>query len=702
MIIAVTIGVTAGVGVWTFQQTPRYVGKFQLLVASGDNPPALNQLPAPDVSGNTVEYDTQIEVLRSPKILKPILQKISPHYRDLDDKGLAQKPKNKEEPLKIIRLPQTKILEISYEDNNPKKIIFVLNNLADAYLKYAREVKQSELKAAIEFVNIQLPKYQQQVSQYEQKLQKVREKYNILDPQAQANELSKQLLYLQTELLNTQVQLKETTSLYQNLEKQVGLKPQEALNSSYLSESPRYQYLLNQLQQVEIELAKQATIFVDDSPIIQTLKEKQANLQSLLKEESKKILGDQPSEQINPSNNHLDSPSAVRLALNQQLVQSANQIQVLQTRSSVLQKQIENVKKQLEKIPEIAKQYTELQRKIQVANESLSRFLEAQEKIQIKAAQKMSPWELLSSPELLKEPIYPNPMRNLSLGLVGGILLGMVAAVGLEKLDNKFHSGQEIKEATPLPILGYIPFQRNLNNLKPGHKHALWHSNLNLGQPGNEPSNLPRKPLQSFHYFSAFLEACMSMYANISLLDSEPLKSIVISSATAGEGKSTIALYLAQVAAVMGQRVLLVEANLRKPQYYQWVDVPQPEGLNEVLTLGLEVAKAIQKVPQWENLSVLMAGDEAANPTGLLASEKMGQLIEQFHQDSQYDLVIYDTPPILGFPDAKILAASTEGLILVTKMGKTERQAFKDCLDELKMSAISLLGLVANGVSRHR
>lgn len=700
LIITVAIAVTAGVGVWTFQQTPRYLGKFQLLVESGQDT-QLAQLPLERNTQNKVEDDTPIEILRSPKVLKPIFEKISPRYRDLNYKALTQKQGTEEEPLKITRLPKTKILEISYADENPDKILFVLKNLADSYLNYGIKARESELKQGIAFVNAQLPKLEQKVAQYEENLQKLRQKHNFLEPQQHANQLSKQLVDLETLLLETQTRLKETTSLYQSLQKQSGLNPEQAITSSSLSESPRYQQLLNQLQQVEIEIAQQSTIFVEDSPIIQTLKEKRDNLQSLLKQEATKILGTNSSVQINQSTPQLDSPSSVRLALNQQLIESANQITVLQTRQSILEKQIQYLKTQIQQMPTIARQYAELQRQINIANESVSRFLDAQEKIQIEASQKLSPWQLISDPEVQKAPIYPHPTRNLGLGMLAGLLLGVVVAVVAEKLDNKFHSPKDLQERTRLPIIGYIPFQKNIHKINPSQELKLLNSNFASDLSLISLSSSSKKKHQSLDRFWVFLEAFMSMYANVHILTSNlPLKSIVISSATVKEGKSIIALYLAKVAAAMGQRVLLVETDLRDPDYYQWVDVPYEHGLAHVLTMGSDLATAIQKVPQWENLSILMAGGLPTNSAKLLASQKMQQIMTQLHEDNQYDLVIYDSPPILSFPDAKILAASTQAMLLVTQMGKTDRKVFKKCLNELKMSQIPLLGLVANGVSR--
>ena len=117
-------------------------------------------------------------------------------------------------------------------------------------------------------------------------------------------------------------------------------------------------------------------------------------------------------------------------------------------------------------MPKLARQYIDLQRELKVATESLNRFLEAQEKLQIEAAQQIVPWQLLSAPTVDDAPVWPRPARNLALGFIAGSLLGVGMAFLLERLDPVFHSVDDIKETTQLPILGMIPWQSDLANLE--------------------------------------------------------------------------------------------------------------------------------------------------------------------------------------------------------------------------------------------
>jgi len=176
---------------------------------------------------------------------------------------------------------------------------------------------------------------------------------------------------------------------------------------------------------------------------------------------------------------------------------------------------------------------------------------------------------------------------------------------------------------------------------------------------------------------------------------------LVISSSTPADGKSTVSLHLAQAAAAMGQRVLLIDADLRRPRVHTHFGMLNTQGLSNIIATGLDPEEAIQPIPQWENLSILTAGDVPPDPIRLLTSRRMQELMHHWESSETYDLVIYDTPPLLNFADARILGAATAGLIYVVKLGKTDRSAFKHVLDDLNLAQVPLLGLVANGITRN-
>lgn len=701
LIAAIAVGLTTLAGLWTFIKTPTYQGKFRLLIGEPMTAQALTDIEdRMKLEGlgmsDDIDYDTQIEVLRSPSILNPIIEQIVRKYPEFEYEDLI---KEKNSPLEIGQLEKTKILEIAYEDADREKIDYILELLADTYLNYSLEERKIEVNQGIEFVKQQLPKLRAQVQLREKQLQQFRQKYNLLDPEAQATQLSEQLASLEEKYFDTQVKLNETHSLYSLLQQQIGLNPNQALAASYLSESPRYQNLLNQLQEVELELAKESSRFLDTTPVIQTLKEKRNNLLPLLQEEAQKVLGNRFSGVIDNSPS-LASPSSLRLELNQQFVQANNEREILQMRRAALEQQITTINQQIKQMPLLTRQYTELQRELMVETESLNRFLEAQEKLQIEAAQQVVPWQLIAQPEIKEDPISPKPVRNLALGVVGGLLLGLGAAFLAERLDPVFHSSDELKNETNLPLLGVIPLQKDLQAIEKVLEISLPKLQIGNSRVKTESSDKNQQKRQGYKT-SGFLEAFRSLNTNIRLLGSDnTLTSFVVSSAEPGDGKSTVSTNLAQAAAAMGQRVLLIDADLRRPQVHHRLGIENGQGLSNILATGLALEEAIQQVPQWENLSVITAGDIPPDPTRLLASKRMQLLIEELRHKGWFDLIIYDTPPVLGFADGRILAAATAGIILVARISKTDRSALKNCVDELKLAQVPLLGMVANGVTR--
>jgi capsular exopolysaccharide synthesis family protein len=382
-------------------------------------------------------------------------------------------------------------------------------------------------------------------------------------------------------------------------------------------------------------------------------------------------------------------------------VEAANSRQTLEIKVKSLAQALEQQKASVKNLAVLARRYTDLQRELEIATTSLNRFLEQQQKLQLQVAQQVVPWQLISPPEVGEDFVSPKPVRNLALGVIGGLLLGIGAAFLAERLDPVHHSADEIKEDTKLPLLGAIPWQKDIGMIEQvtAALPQLTVAGQQLTIPNTTAKSANQNP--SYYNFSPFSEAFRTLNTNIRLLGSDsPLKSLVISSVSPGDGKTTISINIAKAAAGMGQRVLLVDADLRRPQIHSRLNLDNDHGLSNVLAEGLDWNEAIQSLPRYENLSILTAGPIPPDPTRLLSSQRMQEMISQLQQDHAFDLIIYDLPPIAAFADAKILAAIATGLILVTKLGKTDRFALKNLLEDLRLSHISVLGLVANNVSR--
>ncbi|WP_208346148.1 polysaccharide biosynthesis tyrosine autokinase, partial [Aetokthonos hydrillicola] len=522
-----------------------------------------------------------------------------------------------------------------------------------------------------QFVEKQLPSIQKRVDQLQQQLQVFRQTYNFIDPDGQAKEIAVLINTLAEQRLGVNQQLAKARSAFTSLQGRQGA--QVAVNST-----PVYQQLITQFRQLETQTAWESTRFQEDSFLIQDLREKQQKLLPLLRNEAQRVW-------------------------NIKLAEVAGEIQALQYQSQVLAEYENRLSRKIKELPILARQYTELQRNLQIANESLNHFLSTRQTLQIEAAQTQIPWQLVQAPEQPLLPVSPDIPRNLILGLVGSIVLGISSALLVDKLDNTYHTVDTFKEKLKLPLLGTIPFDKQLSNsqsLSIAEKTQSTALTELLSQHSSELKQLAQhvSPLvEGYGYYgsSKFLEAFRVLHTNIQLLSSDqPIRSIVISSALPAEGKSTVALNLAQTASAMGQRVLLVDADLRRPKVHNLLELNNLWGLSSLISGNTPVDAVIQQMSNMSGLSVITSGPIPPDPTKLLSSQKMRQLMADFHKT--YDLVIYDTPPLVGLADPSILASNTDGIMLVARINKTDRSALGQAIDSLRMTRSNVLGMVIN------
>ena len=703
VVVGVTITVTAAALGLAKASTPKYEGKFELLAEplTVENK-LLSSLPhnlsdSKDDNQEAKGIDpTTLKVLQSPKLMNPITKEVEERYP-------GSKPLN----LELKPIDNTNILQVSYQDTNPNKVQLVLNVVARAYLTYSLENQQTDIQQGIQFVEGQLPILQDRVDTLQQKLQQFRRKYDIIDLAGQGQRLSEQLSQIVQRRQDTHAQLVRTKALYVALQNQLGIQPNQAVAASALSEDARYQRLLNDLQEVETNIAAKSVIYNQDSPIIQRLRIQEQQLMPLVQAEAQRVLGNTLSSEIlNPRS--LAAQNSIRFQQTQQFLDAARQIQVLEAQDAALS-QAENLsRQQVKQFPLIEGQNDDLERQLKIAVENLNQFLSKRAALRLDAAQQQKPWQLLTPPTQ-PERSAANVKRSAVLGVAFGLLLGIGAALLVDKFSNVFYDLAEVKDSTRLLVLGEIPFEPEINQSSLSQRRTgmtgivHWSSlNLRLGRGRNRPqqSNI-----------SKFWESFRSLYMNIRFFRFDvPITSLAIISAGSEDGRSTIAIHLAQTAAAMGQRVLLVDADLRQPKLHRILELPNQTGLSNLIAEDLDFNEIIERSPNSSsseatlrrrgeslaegNFFVLTAGQIPPNPASLLASQKMKSLTEQFQ--SAFDLVVYDTPPLLGLADSGLLTAHTDASILVVGLGKTDRSALGKVLDGFRFSSTPILGVVAN------
>ncbi|MEG4627293.1 polysaccharide biosynthesis tyrosine autokinase [Microcoleus sp. w1-18aA5] len=352
-------------------------------------------------------------------------------------------------------------------------------------------------------------------------------------------------------------------------------------------------------------------------------------------------------------------------------------------------------------MPTAQHRYDDIQLKLELAKDTLKLFLEKQKTLQLDAGQIDGSWQIISKPELVTNengdlnPVTEKPTRrHLAIAIVISTLLGIAIGFLVEVLNTVFHTPEEIKSATKRPLLGVIPIAKAMKiKSRRGERVPAQFTSVS----SNTNSESLKRIIVSNSKDFPVVEAFHYLYTNIQLLNAEhPISSLTITSTLKGEGKSTVAVYLAKTASAVGKRVLLVDANMRVPQLHTYLGLSNMKGLSNVLSSDLSLNEAIQRLPDDDNLFVLTAGTIPPDPIKLLSSRKMHYLMEQFL--ALFDLVIYDTPPLMGLADGHLLASQTDGTVLIVKIEKTDRGLVSKALDQLNVADFKVLGVVANGV----
>lgn len=280
----------------------------------------------------------------------------------------------------------------------------------------------------------------------------------------------------------------------------------------------------------------------------------------------------------------------------------------------------------------------------------------------------------LSNASLPLAPSSPNLKLNLALGFVGGLGLGLLYAFARYKMDRRIKSVEEIRDGFGVSVLGVIPTDDRLSD----HR-AIVETGISAGRGHHE-----------------FAEALRELRTNLSFVSVDnPPKMIVVTSSLPGEGKSSITANLAVAIASTGRNVVVVDGDLRRPVMTDLFGLVAGVGVTDVLTGQVQVEEVLQTYDAFPNLQVLDAGKTAPNPTELLSSKAMHNMLETLAEDA---LVLVDAPPLLPVTDAALLTASADGALIVATAQRTTTDELGKALENLHQVRGNVLGVVLNRV----
>ncbi len=645
---------------------PIYKGSFSLLISDPMNTNNSKQdrftnrtsSLIEDIAINSATYETStlITLLKSPLFLN----KVSKEF-DLTSNELTKMISIDQNTNIASRKSQAEgILNINITIKDKIKGKKILQRLSEVYLQASLRRRQQKLNDGLEFLDKQAPAIQNKTNELQTKLVAFREKYKLIEPEIEGTVLKKQQNIIDQEILN----LNSKRNRLENVRLEIKNRSLTARGfkdemGDGLSVSDFDQSLLQQLITVEKELAKAKSKYTSSSSIVKGLELRLLQIQPILLK---------------------------------------NQLEAVDTALSLNAGRLSNAFNQKEKIerrfleqPALIKQYKNIEQEIKIANQNLVSLENARESFQLEMAQNSIPWVVISEPAMNNRPIKPSIKDNLFLGSFIGLLLGILAALIRDRMDHVFHYPEEVKESIKVPLLGHIPHVDAFEKVREARSSMI---DELINKENNINDSTKKNRYQRFFYQEAF----RNLFTSIRFLNADKrVNSLVLTSSLPMEGKTLINILLAKTLADMGERILLIDADIRKPQLHYRLAINNLVGFSNLLAESdLCLKDVIKPIKDCENWSVITGGTTAPDPTRLLSSKRMKDLINELIKSNEYDMILFDTPPVLGLSDSTLIAENTDGVIILVGLGSVDRALPKESINRIRVSGATLLGAVTN------
>ena len=612
-----------------------YTGVAQVLLDSPLDYMTPQDYSNSDFSDNPTFIESQISVLRSASLLQQVV----------DSQKLTEDPKIGpaalswlEGALGVSRVGLGNVIELDVTMYDPQKAASLTNAVAQAYLADRVKSRYEGVQKASAWLSDRAAYLREELSRSEEAVQKFRADHNLLATQA-GSLTEQQLSELNIALINARAELSAKRAQYQQVDK-LQASGGDIQSMPDVLQSVVVSALRAQLSVVSRREADLRLKYGERHPEVMSAQAERRDIEGQISAEVQRLVGNLKNE--------VDSAEA---------------------REASLVRALDSVSNKSEVEGQVGVQLRDLER-IAAANQNLfETFLSRAKLTEEKSTLLNSGARVITAAAVPLGPSFPNRPLFAALGLVLGTLLGGAGAVLRELSASGFMAKKQIEEELAVPVLASVP------------KMSGW---SNDAQP---VAYLERRPLS--RYSEAVRRLRLGMEASSELIVSPRL--MLVTSAMPGEGKTTLALSLACSAAADGERVLLIDADLRLSAATAFFGMTEKVGLVDLLTLPMKAANAIH-VDERSGISLLPAGAKTRNPPALLASTRMLSILDELR--GKFDTIIVDAPPVGPAADASILAKHVDKIIFAVKWCKTSREAVAEGIRHLggrsKIAGIAL------------
>jgi polysaccharide biosynthesis transport protein len=643
IVLAVLFLVVITGTVYTFTLPKIYLSEARIEV-NNDN---VNLDPFNPAAGGSRMYDpyflrTQYEIIKSKPILYEVINRLNLQEvwsRDGEKMAKERAYKVLYTSLDVAQSRDTSLIALRARRPDPKEAMRIANTLADVYRDQRLDLKYKEMTRSLDALRRELENQQAKVETAEQRVEELRQDLDIsvLSEGPDGGSIEKlRLQQLQGDRVTSRVDMLVQQARYEQLEE---MSNEDLLTASaYLASDPFVESMRTEIKNLDVELRSLLENYGENHPEVRQTTAARDELMEKLAQALEGIKKGVKAQYIIAKSKYD--------ALEQELRGARSEDQVSQR----------------EKLLPFNKAQRELDLQRSLLDALKARL--AQEGITLKVPR--TPVEIVDAAEESNRPVSPKLLLNLLLSIFVGLGSGVGLAYFIEYLDTSIKTADDVERWIDLPVLGLIPQKvRPLIEEGPDSEHAEGYRVLRTNM--------------------SFTEA------------GGPVKgAFAVLSGGAGEGKSTTAFNLAYVCAQQGEKVLLVDADLRRPVQHTILGVSNRFGLTNVLLRDVPVEETI-KTTSVPNLHFLPSGRLPRTSLGVLDPKRIGELVNSLKL--KYDMVIFDTPPVVGISDSAVIAKEVDGVILVVQYRKYPRDMIIRAKQMLDTLGVKQVGVVLNNIN---
>lgn len=645
-VMVMTVGVVV-----TAMAKPVYITYAKLLVPTATS--SINMIDAANPIGsmlaqaNPDSVATQLQVLESEPFLEDARQTAK----------INRSPDVIQPTVRVEALNGTNVIQITTEGGSPKDIARLTNTIIDMHLERTDLSSNNNLRSTLAFARKSKSEANRRLSKAEAALLSFRKAHKVVELTAKQEADAREYLDLQAKIREAESNIRLTKAQIAELNARIRKEPLDVVEETR-RDNPRVAKIQDRLDQLTLD---REDILRRYKPTSRQVLELDAQLQA-----AQAKLQAEPKELVERKH----SPNQVRVGLNSRLAELEAALQGHEADLNAVKSQYDTRKGVVDNIGPWEVEQNRLLRERDMAQEEYTRLarqlgdLEMREKVNVNTAR------VIERAAVPRSPIRPRKSTNLILTVVIALALAGGMAFLQEYLDDRVNSPDDLDRMLGLPALAHVP-----------------------AMPLEQAPIVSALPMNS-----QVVEAYRSLRTSVGFAAIDhPMRRILVTSSSKGEGKSVTSLNLATAMALDGKKVILIDADLRRPSIHRLLKQENTPGLSEVLA-GMKPLETVLRETDLPNLSVICSGSIPPNPAELVGSRAFDQLMERLEEMA--DVIILDSPPCIPVTDPLILASRVDGVLLVLHVGHTKKAAIRHAQDLLERAHARIIGVVYNQVER--